>query len=234
MLNAWSLKAARTREDLSPYLVHLTRDNRRHFRKTGLTAALSFENIWKEQTIKARRVLCIHREQILQEDPKIQAMFRVVCFTSTPLTQIKHVVGVLRQEYKFEAYGFIFKREFLYGKGAQKAIYINQYDGSWMREWADRMYELAKRSKFTVRHDFAWEREWRVTVHVKFDYDDLVGVFLPDDAKSLRKKVSAKGVPIISTEWDREQMEEELAKRERTSKVQKANPSGRVAPPGFL
>jgi len=209
---------------------------------------LSFENIWKEQTIKARRVLCIHREQILQEDPKIQAMFRVVCFTSTPLTQIKHVVGVLRQEYKFEAYGFIFKREFLYGKGAQKAIYINQYDGSWMREWADRMYELAKRSKFTellwrglpfmnsmhFRHDFAWEREWRVTVHVKFDYDDLVGVFLPDDAKSLRKKVSAKGVPIISTEWDREQMEEELAKRERKSKVQKAKAPGRVAPPGFL
>ncbi|HYT87077.1 MAG TPA: hypothetical protein VEL76_00025 [Gemmataceae bacterium] len=154
----------------------------------------------------------------------------------------------MRQEYKFEAYGFIFKREFLYGKGAQKAIYVNQYGGSCMREWADHMYEVAKRLKFTgllwrglpfmnimhVGHDFAWEREWRVAAHVKFDYDDLVGVFLPDDAKSLRKKVSAKGVPIISTEWDREQMEEELAKRERKSKVQKAKAPGRVAPPGFL
>jgi len=86
MLNGWSLKASRNREDLSSYLVHLTRDNTRRFPKTGRTASLTFENIWREQTIKARRVLCIHRKEILQQDPKIQAMFRVACFTETPLT----------------------------------------------------------------------------------------------------------------------------------------------------
>ena len=44
MLNKYAVRAAQDREDLSPYLVHLTRDNTNHFRKTGKDASHTFND----------------------------------------------------------------------------------------------------------------------------------------------------------------------------------------------
>jgi hypothetical protein len=185
MINEYAARAAQSREDLSPYLVHLTRDNTNHFPKTGKSAHSTFNDIWNQKLIKARRVLCIHRDRILKEKLETQVKFRVVCFTETPLSQIKHFVGVYRREFRFEAFGFIFKKEILLMKGASPAQYINQYGTMSLRPSVDRMFDLAKKTNFTGLlwqpiafmnsvhngHDFDWEREWKVRGSVTFSYD---------------------------------------------------------------
>jgi hypothetical protein len=149
MFNKYAVRAAQNREDLSPYLVHLTRDNTNHFPSTGKGAQGTFNDIWNQRLIKARRVLCIHRDLIRKERLEAQAKFRVACFTETPLSQIKHFIGVLRRDFRFEAYGFIFRKETLLMKGASPAQYINQYGTMSLRASVDRMFELAKKTNFT-------------------------------------------------------------------------------------
>lgn len=228
MLNMYAVRAAQNREDLSPYLVHLTRDNTNHFPKTGKSAHSTFNDIWNQRLIKARRVLCIHRGLIRQEPTETQVKFKVACFTETPLGQIKHFVGVYRRDYQFEAYGFIFKKETLLMKGASPAQYINQYGTHSLRAWADRMYETAKKTNFSgllwqgipfmnsvhSGNDFDWEREWKVRGDVTFSYRELAGVILPErTANKMWDRAQDNGVPVISAEWDLDLIEDTLANR---------------------
>jgi hypothetical protein len=228
MFNPWAVQAAKHREDLSPYLVHLTRDNTNHFPKTGMDASHTFNEIWNTRSIKARRVLCMHRDLIRQEPPDIQAKFRVACFTAAPLSQIKHFVGVYRRDYRFQVYGFIVKKETLLMKGASPALYINQYGGFSLRAWADRMYEMAKKTNFTGLlwqgipfmnsvhrgNDFEWEREWKVRGNVTFSYRELAGVILPERiANKMWQRAEDNGVPVVSADWDWDRIEETLATR---------------------
>lgn len=228
MFNRFAINAARGREDLSPYLVHVTRNNTNHFPKSGMDASHSFNQIWNERVIKARRVLCMHRERILEEDVDIQKKFKVACFTETPLSQIKRFIGVSRRDFRFEAYGFIFTKETMLVKGASPALYINQYGTDSLRPWADRIYEIAKRSNFTglmwqgipfmnsvhERNDFDWEREWKVRGNVSFSHRSLAGVILPENtAFKMRRRAEDNGVPVISASWGQDRIEETLANR---------------------
>jgi hypothetical protein len=228
MFNKYAARAAQNREDLSPYLVHFTRDNTNHFTKTGKSAHSTFNDIWNQKVIRARRVLCMHRDLIRQESPEIQAKFKVACFTESPLTQIKHFVGVYRRDYRFEGYGFIFKKETLLMKGVSPAQYINQYGTYSLRAWADRLYEMAKKTNFAgllwqgipfmnsvhSGNDFDWEREWKVRGNVAFRYRELAGVILPErTASKMWHRALDNGVPVISAEWNRDRIEETLAKR---------------------
>jgi hypothetical protein len=99
MFHPGAICAVRSREDISPYLGHPTRDNTNHFPRTGKDAGKTFNDIWNQKVIRARRVL-------------------VACFTATPLSQLRHFVSVYCRDYRFEAYGFIFERETLLMKGA--------------------------------------------------------------------------------------------------------------------
>jgi serine/threonine protein kinase len=63
----------------------------------------------------------MHRNLIREEPPETQCKFKVACFTETPLSQIKRFVGVYRRDFRFEAYGFILKKETLLMKGASPA-----------------------------------------------------------------------------------------------------------------
>jgi len=228
MFHPGAMRAVQNREDISPYLVHLTRENTNHFPRTGKDAGKTFDDIWNQKVIRARRVLCMHREEIRQERSEIQAKFKVACFTATPLSQLRHFVSVYRRDYRFEAYGFIFKRETLLMKGAGPAQYINQYGTMSLRPWAERLYEMAKKTNFTgllwmgipfmnsvhSGHDFEWEREWKVRGDVSFSYRELAGVILPERiANKMWYRALDNGVPVISAHWDADRIEETLATR---------------------
>lgn len=243
MQNEWARRAAANREDLSPYLVHLTRDNTNHFPKTGLSAHKAFNEIWNGKRLRARRVLCMHRDLILAEPKEIQDKFRVACFTETPLTQIKHFIGVWRRQYQFEAYGFIFKKETLLDKGASPAQYINQYGTVNLRASADQQFRLAKQAKFkgllwqplafmnSVHNgnDFDWEREWKVRGAVDFLYKELAGVILPERiANKMWQRAEDRGVPVISAGWDADRIEETLAERPKIRKKKVTVPVRRL------
>ena len=230
MQNQWAKQAAANREDLSQYLVHLTRDNKNHFPLTGKNAYQTFSNILEQKQIKARRVLCMHMNEVTKEPPHVRERFKVACFTETPLTQIKHFVGVYRKQYQFAAYGFIFKKETLLEKGASPALYINQYGSVNLRHAADTMYKQAKLNRFRGQdwhllpfmnsvhdgNDFDWEREWKIRGNVSFLYRELVGVIMPERGTlKLRQRVERFGVPVIAAGWDADRIEETLASRPR-------------------
>jgi len=72
------------------------------------------------------------------------------------------------------------------------------------------------------RVDFTWEREWRHKGHLKFDIEHLVAIVVPDPDKFRRTGKKCIGpvrwqdverTPLISPEWNYEQLVEELAYR---------------------
>jgi len=70
--------------------------------------------------------------------------------------------------------------------------------------------------------DFTWEREWRFKGDLSFDFDRLVAIIAPDP-KAFREKVEEEfgrklqqefeSIPIISPEWNYEQLVEEMTFR---------------------
>jgi hypothetical protein len=105
--------AARMREDLSRFVVHLTRDDRDTFATGGATARENFVSIVKERTIRRYRAHCLFNKRLKDLPKEIQDMFRVACFTEIPLDQIHLVTGPIEgRQIRLESYGLVFKREF--------------------------------------------------------------------------------------------------------------------------
>jgi len=77
----------RNREDLSRFLVHLTRDY------GGTPARSNLINILKVKKIYARNAHCLvmHKIKKMGFSNLLKSKFNTVCFTETPLTQIKQI-----------------------------------------------------------------------------------------------------------------------------------------------
>ena len=58
----------RKRNDLSRYMVHLTRDNKADFGKDGRSARGTFIAIWNSLKIRARKAHCLHRRRIKEQN----------------------------------------------------------------------------------------------------------------------------------------------------------------------
>lgn len=224
--------AIKGRDDISRFVVHLTRDDTSDFNNGG-TAEGNFRDIIEERRIRAYQPHCLHADKIPE---KLQKRYYVSCFTEVPLTQIHLLTReILGRKILLEPYGFVFSREFIIRKGAQPAIYINSYDGnSWLREAVDTLCEIARKKEFKngkvwrilpflnamhERYDFTWEREWRVRGDVKFQPSDVVAVILPDSGcKALREKFALKGIPVISPGLSYEEIVGELSQQQRKTK----------------
>jgi hypothetical protein len=218
------------REDVSRFVVHLTRDDRDDF-KGGGTAKANFLAILKDKRIYAFRSHCLHHAKI--KGTAQEKSFKVACFTEVPLNQIRFLVGPISgRNIELEPYGFVFRKEYLIDKGAQPAIYINSYSwNSHLREAVDEIYETAKSGGFKgkiwrllpfinamhEKYDFTWEREWRTRGSFSFAMKELVCVILPADEKDeeLRDRLAEAGIPAISPEWTYERIVAELAQQQR-------------------
>jgi hypothetical protein len=234
MVHDGAMRAGQDREDLSRFLVHLTRDSRAQYKVTGKTASENFESILDEGMIRAKGIHCLHGKEVKKLDQKIQSKFRVACFTETPLDQIEHLIGIPGRTINLDAYGFVFEKSFLVGKGAQPAIYVNNYAANNVHRAAfDRVFQMSVSGKFTGtmwpmlplvnvmhgRHDFNWEREWRVIGSVDFEASDLVCVILPEDEEDLRENMAYRGIAAISPGWSYEQMLAEIAGQQRRTRA---------------
>ena len=204
--------AIKKREDLSRFVVHLTRNDTKDIEGGG-TEQENFRDIIEERTIGAYSPHCLHADRIPE---RLQHMFSVSCFTEVPLTQLHLLTKYIRgRNVQLKPYGIVFTREFIINKGAQPAIYINSYGGkSPVREAVDTMFEIAEKRGFKrgklrnilpfmnamhERYDFTWEREWRVVGDVKFKPQDVVAVILPEaKEEEWREKFIMRGVPVIS------------------------------------
>lgn len=121
--NAGSImRIPKEREDLSRFLVHLTKDY------GGERAHNNLFSILKDKAIYAKNAHCLvmHKLKTMYFSSVLQKEFNTVCFTETPLTQIKRLLATDEiHEVKLKPYGLIFWKDDLFEKGASPAVYIN-------------------------------------------------------------------------------------------------------------
>jgi len=234
------MKNFKDRDDLSRFLVHLTRDYE------GDSAYRNLLNILSEKTIEARNAHCLvmHNLKSMRFSQVLKRRFNTVCFTETPLTQIKKLISVGDRKIELQPWGIIFWKDDLFESGASPAIYINakgtSVDKFLLDEFAaifENITTLSKLKETEVQHyhnivhyyslinvvkeshDFMWEREWRHHGDFKFKYEDIVAIIAknPDRFENLcEKKLPQKAfekinkLPIISTDWGYEELVEKL------------------------
>lgn len=221
------------REDLSRFVVHLTRDDRED--NDGDTARENFEEILVDKKIISLKPHCVFNNKIDEIPNSLKKHFKVACFTEIPLNQIHLLTQKIKgRKIKLEPYGFVFLKEFMISRGAQPAVYINSYDNNLnLRKAVDDLFELAIKRKFKdsfyqlfpllnamhERYDFTWEREWRIVGGLKFSLKDIVCVILPEEGEDdLKEKFAIYGISVVSPGLTYEQIVATLALQQRTTK----------------
>ncbi|SJN56919.1 hypothetical protein BQ6471_02286 [Vibrio gazogenes] len=145
---------------------------------------------------------------------RLKKSFNTVCFTETPLDQIKKLAAEdFPRKIRLKPYGLVFWREDMLDYGANPAVYLNGY-GSSLRNYLLSEFDshfndissiktLKCKQEFyneiisyyslinvmSERHDFSWEREWRHNGNFKFKYHDLVAIVADDPDNFLEKCV---------------------------------------------
>jgi hypothetical protein len=124
------------REDVSRFVFHVTRNDEA---QGGATACKNFLDILEEQEILAVRPHCLHGRQIGQLPKATREAFKVACFTEVLHSQIRFLTRKIEgRSIRLASYGFVFSK---IDKGAQPAIYINNYSGNThLREAVDRIW----------------------------------------------------------------------------------------------
>ncbi len=213
----------RERDDLSRFLVHLTRNS------GGISAEDHLISILKDEVIEARTGWCLFHHKFRQKKftDILTAKFRTVCLPETPFTKLRHVaVHIPRRRIRLQPYGLVFLKSFLVEKGASPAIYVNGKGADGIRKYllarfdqdfankqrydkfAKRFGEQAKAiiqyysliNVISDKHDFAWEREWRHSGDLEFKMQRIFAIIAkePDAfANRCEKKLSAKQMALV-------------------------------------
>jgi hypothetical protein len=221
------------REDVSRFMVHLTRDDREDYPQGG-TARANLTSILRERRVLAVAPHCTFNRGVAKLPEKIARRFNTACFTETPLNQLHLLVREIPgRRVKLSSYGVCFRKEFIVQQGGQPALYINEYDGNtWLRECVDELFTRSVSAKKLTkplwrilpfvnsmheRYDFSWEREWRVLGDLNFLTRDIVCVILPADREApLKERMARQGIATISPGWTYEQIVAELSRQQRT------------------
>jgi hypothetical protein len=165
------------REDVSRFMVHLTRDDRQDYDHGG-SARSNLLSILSEKRVRALSPHCTFNRQIKALSGKNAVMFHTTCFTETPLNRIHLLVrDILGRGVKLAPYGICFTKDFIVQQRGQPTIYINEYNNNtWLRECVDELFEKSVTPTKVIKphwrtlpfvnsmhdgYDFLWEREWR-------------------------------------------------------------------------
>lgn len=150
------------RSDLSTFLVHLTRDH-----EDGTTAQQAFKRILQNKPfcLEAKSpvgLFCRHAHDpanFIDEERRstFEELLKVVCFTETPLDQIKHFIEVPLEneqfQIKYSEYGFVFSREFIQRNGGNPCHYICTAENDSMKSIYIELFEdLKKKEQWTCKN----------------------------------------------------------------------------------
>jgi hypothetical protein len=171
------------REDISPFLVHLTKetgvDNNA---KTNLESILNTKELrYNNNNVSDARFG--HDYESLT--PNIEKdYFSAVCFTETPLNEIHSMLDIRGRNTNLQPYGLVFLKKKLQEKGVSPVIYINNFNTNKLglvtalchlittnpvaaKQILPYISVFGKKFlpvKDTDQYegiDFTWEREWR-------------------------------------------------------------------------
>lgn len=203
------------RDDLSRFLVHLTRDY------DGTSAEDNLLSILQAERIEARNPHCLFQPKFkhLHFSDVLKKQFNSVCFTEVPFSQLRHLAAEIKgRQIKLKPYGLVFGKEDLLTRGASPALYINA-KGTSLRDhliaqfnqhFSTRAQYKKLKDDFGAQadsiihyyslinvisdtHDFSWEREWRHPGHLDFELIHLSAILVEDPeafAKRCEKEFS--------------------------------------------
>ena len=104
------------REDVSRFLVHLTRGAP----KKNLVSML------RRKTIEARNAHCLFGYEFGPFSSVLRKEFNTVCFTETPLPQIHRLTGdIPGRRIALAGYGLVFSKDRMIARGVCPAVYLN-------------------------------------------------------------------------------------------------------------
>jgi len=170
----------RSRDDLSTFLVHLTKDT-----EDGTKAKENLKSILQNQRIEKR-----NPKGLLYTFSEFIDCSKSVCFTETPINYIKHLTNIEGRDVVLEPYGIVFSKEKALMKGVNPVFYINTYSTN--TTLRDAFYaikskcnldelkaivpylEIFGKMKSGGSRDFSWEREWRYNGDFVFENQDIV------------------------------------------------------------
>ena len=186
-----------SRNDLSPFLVHLTREYNGRSPRQNLTRILNSRRLkYGNEPMSVARYRYPYGKI---SNEQMETYFKAVSFTETPLSELHNLLDIEGRSISLSPYGLVFLRETCVKKGAAPVIYINNTLGDKDRvvESLCRLIRRAplaaqeilplvsffgqklRRYKKSLRYgemDFTWEREWRYASangYFEFDESDL-------------------------------------------------------------
>lgn len=178
------------KRDFSPLLVHLTRDNHPDS-KEPQKAKEVLERILLQRKLRAFSPYCLFNSEI-EADKQLKDMFKVVCFTETPLDLVDTLIMPLEgRSLTPQPYGLVFTKEFVKQKGGNPVFYVSRglFESLWkvFEDARKRNFDcgenclLALVSKCDDKIDFHWEREWRIVGDMDFEYKDVFCGICPEE-----------------------------------------------------
>jgi hypothetical protein len=194
------------RDDLSPFLVQLTRDYRDKTATENLTSIIKEKIIRFGDPISAAR-FCYDWDKMSYEI--MRKFFTAVSFTETPLGEIHSYLEIDKIGIEFQPYGLVFLKTKCVDKGVSPVLYFNNVRGDKDRvmhalcslvesdassaaqilpyvSFFGKFLKPSGMSHFDQRAmDYTWEREWRYTSDERegfvFTGDDVFIGICPHD-----------------------------------------------------
>lgn len=196
------------RRDLSPYLVHLTRDSEDETARKNLLSMLA------DWTIEARTVYGAARRMV--DHGANPHRLRSVCMSETPIDHIPQLAAKMPgRRIELSEYGVLLNKPAIVAQGGHPVWYTNAGHGVGGGQWpikvVDELIDLADRGRSyrigrddeiekvdleqsligtlapfietvsAASKDFAWEREWRVVGDVNLGLAEVAAIIVPDE-----------------------------------------------------
>jgi hypothetical protein len=199
-------KVLQFRNDISPFLVHLTRDIGANSAKSNLKSILKSKTLKYGDTPISDARFRYPLEKLTTKKKRL--FFSAVSFTETPLGEIHNLLEIRKRSVDLKPYGLVFLKERLRSKGVSPVFYINNMKGDqndavealcslidthprvalkvtpFIALFGKLLSPMGGTAQNRKRIDFTWEREWRYASRkprFKFTRRDLFIGLCPDE-----------------------------------------------------
>lgn len=136
------------RDDISDKLVHLTKGSGTDDSKHREEAARTLISI-------------LDQRKLIGGTGYIKGSHRCVCFSEAPIGKLSHILAARdRSAFKYQPYGVIVSKRWLYERGGRPVIYGPDNDYALLPEAMQYRHVRFYLGEYDVDH--TWEREWRI------------------------------------------------------------------------
>ena len=205
------------RNDLSSYLVHLTRAY------GELTSADNLRRILKRGRLLARNPHCLFSSKIDSLSPDHSDLFNTVCFSEIPLSDLNYLTHKMEgRSCNLSQYGLVFHKTVVRDAGGNPVFYVDtrSTDGSKRCDALWDCFRAATKSgktshpfysflpfvnKVGRNYDFSWEREWRVVGDFDFKLSQVFLALAPESKLRIFEERFPE-IPWVSPRWGRDRM----------------------------